>query len=194
MARPLKSGLEYFPHDCDASNDEKIESLVSVCGLVGYAFYFKMLERIYRTSTGELDLSDSLTRSVVIKKIGVSEKKFQNILETCFKLKLFDEDLFKIQKSVSSNGIQRRFSQVLKMRGVWRDMKSFPQGKPHKENPTDNSGRKTGTKLNKTKLNETENDFGITNTQKYLSPTNQSAFKKDKSKVGELAETETEVV
>jgi hypothetical protein len=180
MARPLKSGLEYFPHDCDASTDEKIESLVSVCGLVGYAFYFKMLERIYRTSTGELDLSESLQRSIAIKKIGLSEKKFEKILETCLKLKLFDEDLYKTRKSVTSNGIQRRFSQVLKMRGVWRNTKSFPQGKPYKENPTDNSGRKTGTKLNKTK--EDENVFGITETQKYFFP-NKKQLSESESKV-----------
>lgn len=177
MARPLKSGLEYFPHDCDASNDEKIESLVSVCGLVGYAFYFRLLERIYRTPNGELDLSDSLQRSVVIKKMGLSEKKFEKILETCLKLKLFDENLFKIRKSVASNGIQRRFSQVLKMREGWRNTKSFPQGKPYKENPTDNS---TGnSELNKTKLNEMENDFVITETQKLFSPNNKQLLESE---------------
>lgn len=191
MARPLKSGLEYFPHDCDASNDEKIESLVSVCGLVGYAFYFKMLERIYRTSTGELDLSDSLTRSIIIKKIGLSEKKFDKILETCLKLKLFDEDLFKIRKSVSSNGIQRRFNQVRKLRENWRNMKSFPQGKPHKENLEGNS--EGNSELKKRKENEKENAFGITGTQIYFSSNNQQLLKTE-SKVGVLAETETEIL
>ncbi len=185
MARPLKNGLEYFPHDCDASNDEKIESLVSVCGLVGYAFYFRMLERIYRTSTGELDLSDSLQRSIVIKKIGLSEKKFEKILETCLKLKLFDEDLFKSRKSVASSGIQRRFSQVLKMRGNWRNIKSFPQGKHGKENHTGNSidnsviNKEINKEINKIK----ENEFVITETQKYYS-----------SKNKQLSESESKVV
>ena len=48
MTRPQKQGLDYFSHDTDASNDEKIEAMEAVYGLAGHAFYFKLLERIYR--------------------------------------------------------------------------------------------------------------------------------------------------
>lgn len=49
MARPIKEGLDYFPHDTDASTqDDKIETLEASYGNDGYATYFKLLERIYR--------------------------------------------------------------------------------------------------------------------------------------------------
>ncbi|MCY6354344.1 Lin1244/Lin1753 domain-containing protein [Clostridium sp. ZS2-4] len=44
MARPKKLGMDYFPHDCDASNDERVEGLRAVHGDDGYAFYFILLE------------------------------------------------------------------------------------------------------------------------------------------------------
>jgi hypothetical protein len=47
MARPKKEGMDYFPHDTDAVNDEKIEALRLLYGNDGYAFYFILLERIY---------------------------------------------------------------------------------------------------------------------------------------------------
>lgn len=61
MARPLKLGLDYFPHDTDSVNDEKIEALRMLFGNDGYAFYFILLERIYRTPTFELNVSDAET-------------------------------------------------------------------------------------------------------------------------------------
>ena len=37
MARPIKEGMDYFPHDTDATNDEKIEALNSgVLSLVSF--------------------------------------------------------------------------------------------------------------------------------------------------------------
>ena len=47
MARPQKEGMDYYPHDIDAANDEKIEALRAIYGNNGYAFYFILLERIY---------------------------------------------------------------------------------------------------------------------------------------------------
>lgn len=46
MARPLKEGMDYFPHDTDASDDEKIEALRAIYGNDGYAFYFILLDLI----------------------------------------------------------------------------------------------------------------------------------------------------
>lgn len=48
MTAPNKHGLNYFPHDVDMSNDQKIEYLEAECGLLGYAIFCKILERIYR--------------------------------------------------------------------------------------------------------------------------------------------------
>ena len=63
MARPPKEGLDYFPHDTDAVNDEKIEALRALYGNDGYAFFFILLERIYRSPQLELPISSPVSAS-----------------------------------------------------------------------------------------------------------------------------------
>jgi hypothetical protein len=58
MAMPLKAGIDYFPHDTDAINDEKIEAMRAEYGNDGYAFYFILLERIYKKN-GVLDVQNA---------------------------------------------------------------------------------------------------------------------------------------
>lgn len=67
MARPLKLGLDYFPHDTDAWNDDKIEAMRVNFGNDGYAFYFIILERIYsQRSKNSAMVSFVLSRKPVV--------------------------------------------------------------------------------------------------------------------------------
>src|SRR5690606_22395306 len=92
MARPRKQGLDYFPHDVDASSDEKIEALRALYGNDGYAFYFILLERIYRTPEFEVNISDAETRQILARKVAVTEEKFNQILQTALKWGCFDRE------------------------------------------------------------------------------------------------------
>lgn len=120
MARPLKIGLDYFPHDCDASSDEKIERLRVQFGNNGYAFYFIMLERIYRTNDGRL-LLDETTIKILSKKMGLSQRKFTEILQSCLKNFLFSQDEFEKKSVITSQGIQKRFLEIQAERERKRD-------------------------------------------------------------------------
>ena len=99
MARPPKTGLDYFPHDTDAVNDEKVEALRMLYGNDGYAFYFILLERIYRTSDGELDVSDAETIQILSRKIEVTIEKFNKMLKTALKKGCFDAEKYNNVKS-----------------------------------------------------------------------------------------------
>lgn len=112
MGRPLKQGLDYFPHDTDASSDEKIESLRALYRNDGYVFYFVLLERIYRSNNGELNLVSDEEKKILAKKIGITLKKFETILKSCFKINLFDEKNFLKNGFLTSEGIKRRFVQI----------------------------------------------------------------------------------
>ena len=124
MARPQKTGMDYFPHDTDACNDEKVELLRMLYGNDGYAFYFIMLERIYRTKCGELLVSEEdnfkkLDEEIVIilsKKIQISEEKFKKILKTCLKHKIFSEKKFTQKGVLTSDGIKIRMKPILAKR------------------------------------------------------------------------------
>lgn len=112
MGRPIKQGLDYFPHDTDASSDEKIESLKALYRNDGYAFYFIVLERIYRSNNGELNLGSDEEKKILAKKIGITLKKFEMILKSCFKINLFDEKKFLKNGLLTSEGIKSRFVQI----------------------------------------------------------------------------------
>lgn len=75
MARPIKEGMDYFPHDTDASSDEKIELLTGIYGNDGYAFYFIMLERIYRNKDFCIDVSDAETEEGIKTETQQSKEK-----------------------------------------------------------------------------------------------------------------------
>lgn len=154
MARPRKIGLDYFPHDVDASEDEKIEALRALYGNDGYAFYFILLERIYRSDNAELDISKKAILAALIKKIGISEEKFFEILETCFEVGLFDKERYERDCVLTSNGIKKRYNEVQIMRERWRKKKEaspvFP-GENSEENTGENSEETGESKEKKSK-------------------------------------------
>ncbi|NLU51576.1 MAG: DUF4373 domain-containing protein [Clostridiaceae bacterium] len=116
MARPRKEGLDYFPHDTDAVNDEKIEALRMLYGNDGYAFYFILLERIYRTNNAELNISDAETRQILSKKVAITEDKFNQILNSALKYELFDKEAYAQKGVLTSNGIKKRAGIVVEKR------------------------------------------------------------------------------
>jgi uncharacterized phage protein (TIGR02220 family) len=112
MARPYKTGLEYFPHDVDLSHDEKIEAIEALYGNDGYAMYCKLLERIYRNG-GKLFISDAETMLILSRKCNISTiDLFKTMLNTMVKVGLFDENIFKATKALTSNGILKRVQMV----------------------------------------------------------------------------------
>lgn len=143
MARPIKEGLDYFPHDVDAADDEKIQALSAMHGNDGYAFYFKLLERIYRTPSGELDLSNVAIKISLASRVFPGEnsenalKKFEKILDAALVLDCFDKKIFRKTRILTSNGIKKRVNEILKIRSTWRNKKekaaSFSQGKTSQE-------------------------------------------------------------
>lgn len=120
MARPLKDGLDYFPHDTDAANDEKVEALRAIYGNDGYAFYFILLERIYRASNFELDISDAETIQILARKTAVTIEKFNQMLSTALKRGCFDQQTYDERRVLTSNGIKKRASVVVKKREEMR--------------------------------------------------------------------------
>lgn len=121
MARPQKEGMDYFPHDVDAVNDEKIEALRSLYGNDGYAFYFILLERIYRTKYFELDISDAETIQILSRKIGISADMFDKMLSTSIKHGAFCREEYEKRSVLTSNGIKKRANVVLSKREAMKD-------------------------------------------------------------------------
>ena len=127
MARPRKDGMDYFPHDVNATGDKKIEALRILYGNDGYAFYFILLEMIYQEPNFELDVSDAETIQILIKKTEVSQEKFNSMLETAIKRECFDRERYENDRILTSNGIKKRASVVVDKREKMR--KSYEESK-----------------------------------------------------------------
>jgi DnaD/phage-associated family protein len=162
MARPRKEGLDYFPHDTDASGDEKIEAMRALFGNDGYAFYMILCERIYRTSNAELDISKHVLIAPIIKKLLIDQERFNEMLDAAFELNLFSRADYELRGVLTSSGIKKRFREVSRMREGWRKKKQnaietevFPL-----ENQTEYTGgntEETGERKEKqSKVNEIE--------------------------------------
>ena len=137
MARPQKQGMDYFPHDTDASNDEKVEALRILYGNDGYAFYFILLERIYRTPDFELDISDAETIQILAKKVEVKPEKFSEMLQTSLKRGCFCRESYEKRQVLTSTGIKKRSQSVVQKR---RNMANAYQESKEKDSIPANQG------------------------------------------------------
>ncbi len=114
MARPLKTGLEYFPLNCKMNN--KVEMLEAECGLEGFAVYIKLLQEIYATDNGELDMSIVFRWKTLGKKYGIAEDRLRYIVDIAVQVDLFDPEAFVTRNVLTSNGVRKRIGKVSQLR------------------------------------------------------------------------------
>jgi len=118
---------EYFPHDTNASSDQKIGVLELYAGSEGYAFYFKMLEMTYREGK-PLCFPDDHSRlffGVTLMKWdrGEAVERFNVLMDSCMTAGLFRRDSWEHGFRVESDGILERLSFIDDQRQRWRDSK-----------------------------------------------------------------------
>ena len=164
MARPHKDGMDYFPHDTDAINDEKIEVLRALYGNDGYAFYFILLEKIYRTKDFELNISAAETRQILSRKLSVTEQQFAEMLNTALKWGCFDADVYEARQVLTSNGIKKRTIVVTekrdKMRGIYQTNVSASETRQKLvRNTSESTQRKEKKRKEKIKENIYKNNY-----------------------------------
>ena len=110
MARPIKLGLDYFPHDTHSNDDTALALIEAEFGIAGYAVYFKLLEFIY--SQGYAALWGADERSLFYHKlgaVGVSETKASEIVKGLVRRSLFDKGVLNSFQILTSKSIQLRW-------------------------------------------------------------------------------------
>ena len=116
MARPQKVGLDYFPHDTDASNDMKMQALLSLCGLAGVGFYWYLIERMYKEDDFMLDVSDAETIQILCRNMAVTTQEYDRYLAVCLKYGLFCQKTFTENHKLCSDGVMKRAKVVIEKR------------------------------------------------------------------------------
>jgi len=107
MARPQKTGLDYFPVDTDMCSDDKIYMLEVECGLEGYALFMKLLMKIY--DNGYYVKWGENEAKIFAHKNSVGVNVINNLIKSCLGNNLFSETLFEEHGILTSAAIQKRY-------------------------------------------------------------------------------------
>lgn len=115
MARPKKSGLDYFPFDIDFFHDEKVVCAAGEFGLKGEICLIHLLCAVYRNGYF-VEWTDMLRFKLLKELPGISAGLLQQIVESLVRWGFFDKDLFDSVQILTSRGIQQRYFEATRRR------------------------------------------------------------------------------
>ena len=118
MARPTKTGMDYFPLDVALSDE--VEAVEAVHENDGFAVIIKTWQAMYKTEDGRLDCSSVLWRKTLAKKSNLTEEKWLEIIATCVEVGLFDRESWENDMMLVSSGVRKRIQKVAEERQRWR--------------------------------------------------------------------------
>lgn len=107
MARPKKTGLEYFPLDVDMAQDDKIELIEAEHGLVGFGIVVRIYMLVYKN--GYFYNWTKREQLLLSKRINVHINILNKVINDCIKWELFDSAIYENHKILTSKGIQTRY-------------------------------------------------------------------------------------
>ena len=94
MARLQKDVVSYFPHDANACTGDTLTVLQSQFGNDGYAFWFKLLEKLASTEGHFIDCSNPTKWQLLLAKTGVSELIGVEIMKLLVEMQAIDKELW----------------------------------------------------------------------------------------------------
>lgn len=111
MSRLRKQGLSYFPLDTDFLNQTEIKILLMQFGPMGVCLYIFLLCDIYRVEGYYLAV-DKMKRKFTCLELGISEEEYEEVVDCCADIGLFNERLWKERRVLTSRDIQETYQWV----------------------------------------------------------------------------------
>ena len=159
MSRVQKDTVNYFPHYSDASDRDTLIVLQSRFGNDGYAFWFKLLEKLASTDGHYLDCNNSIKWQLLLAKTGINEITGVEMMNLLVEMQAIDKELWD-HKVIWCQKLVDNIADVYKNRR--REIPSKPIITGNNPITTDNNGittdESTQSKLNKSKLKETKEE------------------------------------
>ena len=116
MARPIKSGFDYFPFDVGFFRNLKIRVTLMRFGAGGVLLYLYLLTLIY--SQGYYTEYNEDMLYIAADDLQMKPEKIGQIINFFCKRSLFDNKLFTTDKIITSAGIQKRYQLMIKQRAL----------------------------------------------------------------------------
>ena len=114
MARPKKTGIEYFPFDVDFFEDEKVLPVSVEFGAKGEIIVIRLLCAIYREGYF-VQWSEGL-KFKLANQAKVGENLVSDVVLKLVKYHFFNKELFNLHQILSSAGIQKRWKEATRKR------------------------------------------------------------------------------
>lgn len=115
MARPIKSGFDYFPFDVGFFRSLKIRATIGRFGVGGVLLFIYLLAIIYGENGYYIECNDDLI-DIAAADLQMTPEKIGQIINFFCKRSLFDNKLFTTDKVLTSAGIQKRYQLMAKKR------------------------------------------------------------------------------
>lgn len=94
MSRTQKDVVSYFPHDANASAGDTLTALEGQFGNDGYAFWFKLLEKLASTEGHYLDCNNSRRWQLLLARMGINDTTGVDILNLLVEMGAIDKELW----------------------------------------------------------------------------------------------------
>lgn len=107
MARPPKTGLDYFPLHTDLASDPKIKQLIIRCGKDGALVFLWSMMIIYHE--GYYSTADAIIKSISWDFRDIGEQKIEECLNAMAEFNLINRNLFCEERILTSHGIQKQY-------------------------------------------------------------------------------------
>ena len=131
MARTPKNTVDYFPHDAHASTESAtLAVLEGQYNNDGYAFWFKLLEKLASSDGHFLDWSDSRRLPVFCGKVHITEKQGVEMLNLLVEMGAIDKDLWETNRIIWCQNLVDNLAEVYRNRR--REMPLKPLSTPIK--------------------------------------------------------------
>jgi len=122
MARPIKTGLDYYPMDTDIENDDKmlsIEADIAVDfgqenAIKAFGITIKLLNKIY--SEGYFYLWTDRQQKLFCRKVNVDINLLNAVVKSALECGLFSQKTFNDYEVLTSPGIQKRYLEAIRRR------------------------------------------------------------------------------
>ncbi|MGY5437645.1 Lin1244/Lin1753 domain-containing protein [Lactiplantibacillus plantarum] len=169
MARPVKEGLDYFPLDVDFAVNDKTEAIMGEFGPKGVLFMIYLLSAVYQN--GYYLQWNKLKQMQLANRIeGVSPELANQIVNRLIAYGTFSEELFNSAKVLTSQRIQETYEDATKRRKSQKPTKYWINADINKDTSVVNVDINTQSKVNKSKSNKSkvnnyDDDAGVTREQ-----------------------------
>ena len=184
MARPRKTGLDYFPFDVDFFDNYKIMDLLNEYGTLGVSIYQILLCKIYKNGY-YLEVPLDKLAVQIVRIIGnrwIPKKDLvRQVILYCADIGLFDKALLS-QSVITSVGLQQRYSEVTVRNKVNKDKYWLLEKKETQE---------ALITVPKTFVSATETKVNVTETKVNTTTIPQKERKEKKSKVNSSSSLDT---